>query len=277
MAFATVNGTELFYVESGRGIPFFAIHGGLGFDHAYLRNAFAPVEDLARIVYFDQRCNGRSKCSSIEELTMEQLAADVDGLRQELGFEKVGLAGHSYGGFVALQYAVTYPDHLSHLILLDTSPGTFEPTDAELAERGDRSWVTAEHEAAMAAIYGELPATDEEFRALAPAIARVWSRGDTGPALAEANRAILKVDAARRGFEILGGWSVDERLGEIGCPTLVACGRHDLLTTPECSKRLADKIPNAELTFFENSGHMPWLEEPQAFNDRMRDFLVDHW
>jgi proline iminopeptidase len=277
VSFAEVNGTKLFHVESGRGIPFIAVHGGLGYDHAYLRNALAPAEDLARVIYFDQRGNGRSDPVPMSTITFEQLAADIDALREEFGFDRIGVIGHSYGGFVAQQYATTYPDRVSHLVLLSTSPGAFEATDAELAERGDRSWIGPQVQAALDSFAGPAPSTNEEFLARIPQIAPAYARGDAAVIAAELGRAIVNVDALKRGFEILRGWSVVDKLDSITAPTLVACGRHDLLTTPECSARLASAIPNAELAWFENSGHFPWLEEPQAFNNRLRDFLVDHW
>jgi proline iminopeptidase len=55
-------------------------------------------------------------------VTHAQLADDAEGLRQHLGFGKVAVLGHSYGGFIALEYALRYPDSVSHLILLDTAP-----------------------------------------------------------------------------------------------------------------------------------------------------------
>ena len=275
MSFLEVNGTKLFYVKSGRGMPFIALHGGLGYDHAYMRTPLAGVEDLVRVTYFDQRGNGRSDPVPLETITMKQLAEDVEAVRSELGYERVGIVGHSFGGFVALEFATTFPDRVSHLLLLDTSPGAFEPTPEELAERGDRSWITPEVEDALRS---PMPRSDEEFASLLPALVPAYVRTvDPSVLLTEMQRALLKVDAMRAGFQTLAGWSVVDKLGTITAPTLVVCGRHDLQTTPECAKRLSTAIPNAELAWFENSGHFPWVEEPQAFEARLRDFLVDHW
>jgi pimeloyl-ACP methyl ester carboxylesterase len=59
----------------------------------------------------------------LETLTFEQFCFDAEALREHLGFERVAVPGYSYGGFIALEYALRYPERLSHLILLDTSPG----------------------------------------------------------------------------------------------------------------------------------------------------------
>ena len=71
------------------------------------------------LTFLDFRANGRSTGNG-DGLTMQRLADDVDALREHLGAERMWLLGHSYGGFVALQYALSYPDHLHGLVLCDT-------------------------------------------------------------------------------------------------------------------------------------------------------------
>ncbi len=117
-----LNDTEVFYSEVGEGIPCLVMHGGLGFDHTVMHPWLDPLGDVMRLVYYDHRCNGRSGRPPLETLTFERLCADADALRERLGFEEVAVMGHSYGGFVALEYALRYPRRLSHLILLDTAP-----------------------------------------------------------------------------------------------------------------------------------------------------------
>jgi proline iminopeptidase len=274
---ASINGTTLYYEEAGEGIPCIALHGGLGFDHTYLKSAFAPLEDAIRFIHVDQRGNGRSGRPPLETITMQQLAADVDALREHLGLEKVAVLGHSFGGFVALEYATTFPDRLSHLFCLSTSPGAFEPTGEELAERGDRSWVTPEVDAALAAMFSGFPSTAEELRSGFPMIAPSYVRVASPDLVTEAVRPmVLNPEALRRGFEILPGWSVVDSLGVIGCPTLVLCGRYDLHTTPECAKRLSTAIPRAELVWLEESAHFTWLDEPDAFLAAIRSFVERH-
>src|SRR5690242_9156373 len=97
------------------------MHGGLGFDHTYLR----PLDELGgrlRLVYYDHRCNGRSERAPLETMTMAQLADDAAALCDELGFEHTTVIGHSYGGFTALEYAIRYPRRVDRLILLGTTP-----------------------------------------------------------------------------------------------------------------------------------------------------------
>src|SRR5439155_19360205 len=98
-----------------------------------LREGLDPLGDLLRLVYYDHRGNGRSGRPPVETLTLAQLAADADALRAHLGLEKVAVLGHSYGGCVALQYALRYPRRLSHLFLVGTT-AAWDYTDEIIAE-----------------------------------------------------------------------------------------------------------------------------------------------
>ena len=120
MSAAHLNDTKLFYVEVGEGLPCLVMHGGLGGDHSALHPWLDPLGDVMRLVYYDHRGNGRSGRPPSETITFEQLCADA--LREQLGFEEVAVLGYSFRGFVALEYALRYPERISHLILLDTAP-----------------------------------------------------------------------------------------------------------------------------------------------------------
>jgi proline iminopeptidase len=99
-----------------------AQHGGLGLDHTHLHPWLDPLGDVLRLVYYDHRGNGRSDGPFQKTWTHADLTADAEALRRELGLGRMVLLGHSYGGFLALDYAVRYPDLLSHLILVSTAP-----------------------------------------------------------------------------------------------------------------------------------------------------------
>ena len=109
MAVARVNGSELFYTEAGHGVPCLVMHGGLGVDHTQFREWLDPLGDVLRLIYYDHRGNGRSGRPPIETLTFDQLVADADALRAHLGYDQIAVMGHSYGGCLALLYALRYP------------------------------------------------------------------------------------------------------------------------------------------------------------------------
>jgi proline iminopeptidase len=103
----------------GHGPPLLLMHGGPGGDHWTLL-PFRRLADRFTLVFYDHRCNGRSTGAPVTSMTWDNLTADADALREKLGFEKWAVLGHSFGGNVALEYALRYPDSLSQLILLDT-------------------------------------------------------------------------------------------------------------------------------------------------------------
>jgi proline iminopeptidase len=270
-----VNGTSLYYEIVGDGIPCIALHGGPGLDHTYFKASFGPLEDDLRFIYVDQRGNGRSDRPPLETITLPQLAADADVLRERLGYEEIAMLGHSFGGFVALEYATSYPDRLSHLLLIDTSPGDFEPTPDELAERPDPSTVSPEAVEATHRLFSTMPSSNEELAQRLPGLARAYvHRTDPKELSSVLANTILDANTMMRGFQAFAGWSVVDKLDLVTCPTLVLFGRYDLQTTPECAKRLSTAIPHAELVWFENSGHFPWLEEPDAFFGAVKDWLA---
>lgn len=274
---ATINGTDLFYVEEGDGPPCIVVHGGLGFDHTVYRSTMAPLHDLVRAIYVDLRGNGRSGRPPVETITIPQLASDIDAFRVHLGLERVALLGHSYGGFVALEYATTYPDKVSQLSLVDTSPGVFEPTSAELAERPSDDEVPVEVEAALRELFSRMPETNDEMAEAFPRIAPSYFRGPVPASFSAVMRNVVyDAGAMARGFEVLAGWTVADKLDRITAPTFVACGRYDLHTTPECSVRLASAIADAELVWFEGSRHFPWIEEADPFFVALGDWLARH-
>lgn len=98
-----------------------AHHGGGGIGSlAEPKATFGPLADEMRVVVFDARGCGRSEGKP--PYSHAQWAADVDGLREWLGAEQVVIAGGSYGGFIAMEYAIAYPGRTRAMILRDTSP-----------------------------------------------------------------------------------------------------------------------------------------------------------
>src|SRR2546428_6563404 len=139
---ATVNGVRLSYSDIGHGIPLLCLHGGMGVDAASLH--VPGILDLAqlgiRLIIPDQRGHGESERSAQSDYSPSVWAADVHVLAESLGLRKFALFGHSYGGFLALEYAIRWPESLTHLILVATSAGPIPvrgasvSTDAELRE-----------------------------------------------------------------------------------------------------------------------------------------------
>ena len=270
MPIAHLNGIDLFYLTAGEGLPCLVMHGGLGFDHTCLHPWLDPLADVFHLVYYDHRANGRSGRSPLETLTLEQFAADADALRAFLGFETVAVMGHSVGGFIALTFALHYPERVSHLILMDTAPA-FNYME-EIMVNAQRKGATDEM---IAALQAPSPLDNEEFKRMLHVITPLYFY-QFDQALAEQLTAniMLSAFAAASNDVFMPTYNVVSQLGEIRVPTLILTGRDDFICPPSQAEIMHKGIPSSELVIFERSGHFPHVEEPDAFFGAVRNWLT---
>jgi pimeloyl-ACP methyl ester carboxylesterase len=272
-----IRGASLFVELAGAGYPLLLMHGGPGGDHTSMLG-FRRCADQFTLILYDHRCNGRSTGARVQTMTWDNLTADADALRHRLGYERWAVLGHSFGGHVALEYALRYPDRVSHLVLLDTGADGHwarENAPAVVTERGYgdamaklvRRWFTGDFERwEMLPIFyriGDAYSYDPSLRSLLNiAIHGGWRWRPRPRALIYAGRHLMK------------DWSVVDRLGEIRVPTLVMAGRYDFVFPPECQAELAERIPGAQLRLIGRSGHNPQDEQPSEVMAALRAFIV---
>jgi len=262
------DGETLWYDDRGSGVPLVALHGGLGLDHTYLRPALDGLGPGVRTIYLDLRANGRSTGDGVGT-TMSQLAADVEALCVHLGLDRVAVLGHSYGGFVALQHALDHPDRVGHLLLCDTDSSG--PTDDAVAAGMRRLGLDLDLLAAFESPMGTLEELLTVFDVVEPAY---FPHSPAGTARAGLADTIPRDEGSAAGEAALDGWDVGARLAEITCPALVLHGADDFLFPSEGAELLAQRIPGARLRVFGASGHLPFVEEVDAFRDEVRAFLL---
>ncbi len=271
-----IRDASLFVEVIGQGYPLLLMHGGPGLDHTSLLS-LKPLSDQFTLIFYDHRCNGRSEGADITTMTWENLTADAEALRQTLGFEKWAVLGQSFGGNVALEYALRYPQRLSHLILMDTGGDqrwTSQNCPEILAKRG---YSAAAVEAARRFYSGQI--TPSEFIPTFMKFSKAYFYHINLVSMAFemifGPRAVMRPEALIFGYtQMLKGWTVMDRLGEIQTPTLVSAGRHDFLFPPEHQAILADRLPNAQLELFERSGHNPQMEQADEVIESIRRFLA---
>jgi proline iminopeptidase len=267
---------SLFVEVVGQGHPLLLMHGGPGADH-WTMLPFRRCADQFTLVFYDHRCNGRSQGAPVSSMTFENLTADADALRQKLGFKRWAVLGHSFGGQVALEYALRYPGSLSHLLLLDTG--------------GDSRW-SQQNAADLLAKRGYSPKKVElvrrwfngQFapREMLPILMRIGSAYSYHPSLWLTARDLARGEWHSKmrpealifaGRYLLKGWTVMDRLGEITAPTLVMAGRGDFVFPPEHQLELAAAIPHARLQIIERAGHNPHSEQPAEVMAAIRGFI----
>ena len=269
-----IRDVSLFVKVVGRGEPLLLMHGGPGLDHTTL-SPFEALADRHTLVYYDHRCNGRST-GAVESMTWENLTADAEALREALGFDRWAVLGHSFGGMVALEYALRFAGRVSRLLLLDTCADArwWQHAAPEILAR--RGYGAAAVRAARRFFNGDL--TPGEVLRLVRRFAGAYYY-HLGPlslprAVLGGLRVRMRPEAHVFGFrELLAGWTVMDRLREIRVPTLVLAGRHDFLSPSEHDAILADRLPDARLEIVERAGHNPQHERPAEVLAAVRRFL----
>src|SRR6266576_4409319 len=101
MQFALPDGYNLYVEELGSGFPLIVLHGGPGLDHSMFRPYLDPLADEFRLLYVDERGQGRSERVDPTSLSLERLARDVDLLAEALALDRYALLGHSFGAIIA--------------------------------------------------------------------------------------------------------------------------------------------------------------------------------
>jgi len=272
----TVNGAELEVELLGpEGAPLLIAHhggGGIG-SLAEPRATFGPLADRFRVLVFDARGCGRSE--AVPPYSHAQWVADVDALREWAGAERCVVAGGSYGGFIAMEYAIAHPDRVLAMVLRDTSPDSSNLALAyENARHQDRVAIDWEH---FDRYWGGGVRDDAELKALWAELIPLYDHDyDAERSAAAVETGIYRHEAHNWCFQHnMPAYDLTPRLPEVTCPTLVTVGRTDWVTPVAMSETIADLVPDARLVVFEHSGHSPQVEERDLFQATVRGFLLD--
>lgn len=269
LATAAVNGTTLAYEVVGEGPPCLVLHGWPGADHTYLRPGLDALSGFLRLVYYDHRGSGHSGGAAPDPFTVEDLADDAVALADHLGEDRVLVLGHHHGTMVAQELALRHPERVAGLVLVAASPGELGKQE-DLADTLDAPPPPPEVEV----LQRVPPATDEEWAATMQALsAFFFHRLDLAEQVAPFARTTFRADATVQAMLVLNWWSAVDRLGELTAPILLLAGRHDVFSPPQQGERIAKRAPGARLVVFEESGHLPWVEEPDAFVATVRAWL----
>lgn len=258
----------LVYETAGSGPTVVVLHGGLGLDHQYLRPVIDSWTDFARVVWFDHRGNGRSEVpGDWSSVTLESLVDDIDGIRGAVSAERMFLFGHSYGGFLALSYALRHPDRLDGLILASTAAHVKRPPSIP------EDAPTAALQAFGSLFSGPMESDEQWAGTWAAAFPLYAPEIDAETAAGVTSRTVYRADAWNRGMALLAGYDVSADLDRIDAPTLLLSGAKDFLTGLESHTELRDGIPDAELVVFEEGGHFPFLSDPVGYRSAVEGWL----
>ncbi|MFI9838779.1 alpha/beta fold hydrolase [Nonomuraea sp. NPDC051941] len=271
--FVDINGNPLNVEVLGHGEEtIIAHHGAPGLGSlAEPKAGFGRLADAYRVVVFDARGSGRSGQNG--PFTHEQWVADVEGLREWLGAERIVIAGGSYGGFIAMEYAARHPDRVSAVVLRDTSA---DNANQELATRNAAASSRVRIDPAkLDRIMSGTVRDDADLKDCWREILPLYDH-DYDPAKVEQRVAATPYHYLTHNHAFAvnqPNYDIKHLLPGITAPVLVTVGRHDWITPVECSETIVRLIPQAELRVFEKSGHSPQVEEAELWETTVRDFL----
>lgn len=261
---AQINDAELYYEEHGEGEPVVLIPGfGAG-----MWIWFKQVKELARsfrVITFDPR--GIARSGTIAAFaSMGQLAQDVAGLLQALGIERAHIVGASFGGFVAQEFALAYPERTVTLTLCCTSYGGtgHVPPSAETlaAIASTKGLNTAERVRANL-----LLAFSPEY------VAREQEEVEQVIALREAN--FVPEEVYLHQLQAAVAFDASSRVSQIAARTLVITGDADIIVPAVNSRNLAARIPRATLRVIAGGSHTFFIEKADEFNPALLEFITE--
>lgn len=280
-----VNGVRLYFDVEGpalrphgekmREFPtLLLLHGGPGVDHSLYKPAFSALTDVAQVVYLDHRGNGRSDRGAAESWTLAQWADDVAAFCATLGIVRPIVYGASFGGMVAMMYAIRHARDPGGLVLVSTTARASSHADAKVAMFSRLGGEVAGALARRRFVDGDTG--DDVLRAWLELAFPLYQRTPLDPATLE--RAVLHRDATAwfnrpggegRSFDLLTD------LARVRCPTLVLGGRLDPMLPIECQRDIARAIAPQLLTYreFDNCGHGVVGDEPEQALALVRQFI----
>ncbi|WP_338846387.1 alpha/beta hydrolase [Massilia sp. W12] len=280
--FVEVNHNRLFFDVTGpkvravdgvaREVPtLLLLHGGPGFDHMGVKQELLPLAEHFQLVWLDHRGNGRSQGDNPADWNLAQWADDVRAFCDVLGIVKPVVLGQSFGGHVAQAYGIRHPGHAAKLIISSIcAKWDIDLCVQRFAERGG-----ADAGAAARAMWGRMEQEDYEryMQVCYPLYGAQW-RDPQAP-----SPVIRKFEVLRHYLRPGGEFqSIDLHadLSKITCPTLVLAGTQDPIIPWELTRRLADALVHAPVTYvqMDHCGHGVWRDDAPAALQVIRDFIL---
>ena len=255
------------------------LHGGPGLTHEYILSLADLTQFGYQVVFYDQLGCGKSEIpKNLGLFTIERAVEEVEGVRRVLQLGKIHLYGSSYGGLLAIAYALKYQRNLLSLIttgglvnvpfcisemekMKASLPSPVLRTMEQFEETGD--YANPEYQNAMQEFYKRYFCRLEE-----------WPK-ELLSSLQNVSQSVYMTMNGPTEFTIIGGiryWNVSDQLHKIKVPTLVTCGKYDEVS-PKEARRIHKGIRRSKLVVFRKSSHLAMWEERDKYVDVLRVFL----
>ena len=265
-------------------LPLLCLHGGPGAGHDYLESLAAVARRGRRVIFYDQLGCGNSDQPDDPSLwNVPLFVEEVGVVRAALGLDRLHLLGQSWGGMLAMEYALKQPAGVASLTIA-SSPASMIQWVAEANRL--REGLPADVQATLQRHEAAGTTDSEEYRSavmdfyrrhvirldpMPEAVARTFAKLERSP------QVYLTMNGPSE-FHVVGtlrDWDIVARLPEIEAPTLVTSGRHDE-ATPLIAETVHRGIRGSEWVIFESSSHMAHVEEADRYMTVLDEFLCRH-
>jgi pimeloyl-ACP methyl ester carboxylesterase len=260
MPHADVNGQRLFYEDSGGDADAIVFSHGLFMDHSMFASQVAALQDRWRCIAWDERGHGQTD-STADAFSYWDSANDLLGLLDRLGIERAVLAGMSQGGYLSLRAALTAPERVRALVLMDTQPGVEDPAKKPGYDQLLAAWV----------------APDGPPQEVLDTVAQIiLGPGYDGTPEWQARWRAMPKETVQQVYDTLMSREDDvtPRLGELTMPALIVHGSDDLAIELDRAEAFAAAMPSAELAVVDGAGHAANLTHPGEVNAALEPFLA---
>jgi proline iminopeptidase len=281
MKLTTADRRVLTYRKVGNDGPVLVCHpGGPGFSSLFFGDLAGLWERFTLVLLNPRGTGGSGRPADPRAYQIEDYVEDVEELRQHLALEKILLLGHSHGGIVAQRYAAKYPKRVERLVLVSTAARFGAEAQDAMREGMDKRSGQPWYPDALAALEAEQKgtfSTDEEMAALVfrelPLYFAHFGDAEAGY-LDTMKTEPLNADTLRLfNKEIFETFDLRADLELIKAPTLVITGEEDFICGPVCADELVEGIKGARKVIVGDSGHMIFVEQPEAFETEVAEFL----
>lgn len=272
MELADVGGKPVAYHvvgRAGQGTPLLLINGGPGFDHTFLHlsTVWDQLAEARPVIFFDQPGTGQSwPVGADDTLTVAEVLESVEAIREAIGVRSLAVLGHSWGGYVALAYALRHPGRVERVLVIDSVAPRVSATEL--------LWDM---------LFPEFTAAEGELSADDPADVQAYIRGRLARSIHSpeirddvlGRLGAVAYNAAQETllWEDAEAHDLTDDLARVAVPVLVGTGRFDTNVGPRTAWRIHRAIPGSEFVVWERSGHYPMLEEPTEFLAVVARFL----
>ena len=277
--YVITENAALFCRHAGQGTPIIVIHGGPGLSQDYLLPYMGKLADTNEVVFYNQRGSGESSGEiTAASLNVKNFMKDIEAVQNAFGFEKTTIIGHSFGGLLAMKYAITHPERVNKLILINSMAHSKANHLLTLDNWNIRmSPFMEEFNSLKNSTAFEEGDPDTHIRYYQLVFATYLHNPDLVGRLnlKMSQSAFINARKAQKIFsKELSDYDLSENLKLVSFPTLIVTGTSDI-TPVFIAEEIHKLIPDSRYLVIQDCGHFPYLEQPEEFFTSLTRFIND--